>query len=350
MATSTRNAQEILERGKISRARAVHAPCREGGIAQKSAIGPLASRPNRAFMLPTNAIIRGAVVIGELHQARILDAPTLARHEGIDDVFGDLPCAVAQEVHDQLAVAPLRPFDSWADGVFAWVVHVHGAVRAPRPSPKSQGRDVTLADPAERDEDAQTARLDVRLVGVGHDAGVEQGDGFEGELLAEIGADELALIRRGGRTIRHQAAELLVATSQQSIDIAMPILQAGGQDLQLVPHPASSSAKIRSMTLRVRGQSLVSGSSTMNGRRTVRAASGRKDPGRRVTISAIDQPPTQAITASITRPVSSGSRTLIQVAPVLRAGSSLPPGKRASPTKIISLMGTPSTSFSLLMP
>src|SRR5271157_2015890 len=96
---------------------------------------------------------------------------------------------------------------------------------------------MTLADPAERDEDAQTARLDVRLEGMAHDAGVEQGGGFEGELLAEIGTDELALIRRGGRAIRHQAAEFIVATSEQSIDIAMPILQTDGHDLQLVPQP-----------------------------------------------------------------------------------------------------------------
>ena len=46
--------------------------------------------------------------------------------------------------------------------------------------------------------------------------------------------------------------------------------------------------------------------------------------------------PQQAMTASITRPVSSGSRTRMQSTPVLRAGSSLPPGKSASPTKIIS--------------
>jgi hypothetical protein len=53
------NAQEILERGKISRALAVHAPCREGECAENM-IGELAGSSggsnggaNSPFMSPT---------------------------------------------------------------------------------------------------------------------------------------------------------------------------------------------------------------------------------------------------------------------------------------------------------
>src|ERR1700737_5149223 len=58
---------------------------------------------------------------------------------------------------------------------------------------KRQRRDMSFANGTETENEAQATFRCVRLIGVRHDAGVEQGRGFERIFVEKISANQLAL-------------------------------------------------------------------------------------------------------------------------------------------------------------
>src|SRR6267143_145876 len=65
----------------------------------------------------------------------------------------------------------------------------------------------------------------VRLIGVRHDAGVEQGRGFERIFVEKIGADQLALDLREGAVSRQGLFHDVGAGLERLQQIAMPALE-----------------------------------------------------------------------------------------------------------------------------
>src|SRR5579859_2541223 len=99
---------------------------------------------------------------------------------------------------------------------------------------KCQRRHVSLADSAQAENEAQAACRYPRLIGVWHDARIEQCRRFERILVHEVGADELALnFGKGG--MRREGCLHLVGTKLERLQqVAMPALEVLQHIRQLV--------------------------------------------------------------------------------------------------------------------
>ncbi len=139
---------------------------------------------------------------------------------------------------------------------------------------------MAFADGAKAENEAQAAFRRARLVGMRHDAGVEQGRGFERIFLEKIGADELAL-DLGKCAVRGKGILHLVGTGLERLQqIAMPALEIFQHVRQLVAATVGSSASTRStiwlarvLSVGLRSRGSVAG---LNGRTMTRAGSGRR--------------------------------------------------------------------------
>src|SRR3979490_720704 len=82
-----------------------------------------------------------------------------------------------------------------------------------------------FANGTETENEAQTTLRRVRLVGMRHDRGVEQGRGFERVLVEKIGADQLALHYGEAAVIRQRLFHDVGARLERLQQVSMPALE-----------------------------------------------------------------------------------------------------------------------------
>ena len=104
-------------------------------------------------------------------------------------------------------------------------IDTQAAVGCNRAGAKRQRRHMSFADGTQAENEAQSALRRVRLVGVRHDAGVEQSRGFERVFIEEIGADQLAPVLGKGAVGRHGLFHDLGPGLERLQRIAVPALK-----------------------------------------------------------------------------------------------------------------------------
>ena len=82
-----------------------------------------------------------------------------------------------------------------------------------------------FADRAEAENEAQAAFRRAGLVGVRHDAGIEQGRGFERIFVEKIGADQLALDFGKGAVSSQGLFHVVGARLERRQQVAVPALE-----------------------------------------------------------------------------------------------------------------------------
>src|SRR5580704_2786530 len=84
---------------------------------------------------------------------------------------------------------------------------------------------MSFAGGAETENEAQATRRRVRLIGVWHDRGVEQGRGFERIFVEKISADQLALGLGEGAVSRQRLFHDVGARFERLQQVTMPALE-----------------------------------------------------------------------------------------------------------------------------
>src|SRR5690242_8399376 len=79
-------------------------------------------------------------------------------------------------------------------GIAAGRLNAHAERAVPNPGAEGDGGDMALADPAQREDEADRAGLEAGLIPMADDAGVEQRRRLERIFLAEDAADQQLLI------------------------------------------------------------------------------------------------------------------------------------------------------------
>src|SRR3546814_5825474 len=91
--------------------------------------------------------------------------------------------------------------------------------------PERQGRDVAFADRAQAKDEAAASCGDSRLVGVRHDAGIEQRGCFEAVLMKKVGADELTLRLREALVSCEGILHFRGAPFEYCGEVAVPVVE-----------------------------------------------------------------------------------------------------------------------------
>ena len=137
-----------------------------------------------------------------------------------------------------------------------------------------------FADGAKTEDEAQAAFRCAGLVGMRHDAGIEQRRGFERVFVEKIGADQLALDLGKGAVSRQGLFHFVGARFERLQQVAMAALEILQDIGQLAGSGLGSSARTRStiwfarvLSVGLRSRGSVAG---LNGRTITRAGSGRR--------------------------------------------------------------------------
>src|SRR5207248_6684948 len=104
-------------------------------------------------------------------------------------------------------------------------VDSHASVRFERARSERERRDVTFADCPKTENKAQVAFWRSVLIGVGHDARVEQGCRLERIFVEKIGTDKLPLSQCINRTVCERSTHLARTDGELVEKIAVPSLE-----------------------------------------------------------------------------------------------------------------------------
>ena len=154
----------------------------------------------------------GAVVIDEVAQAHVLNALALAGRGREDHRLGDLATALTGQVDDRALAIFLLLRDARRDRRRARWIDDQSAAGRPVAGAESDGRDVTLADAAQRHDEANAPVRRAALIRVDGDAGVEQRRRLKRVFLREVGADQYCAVAVDRTAIDSQAVHLVKAT------------------------------------------------------------------------------------------------------------------------------------------
>ena len=154
-------------------------PCPHLERAEVDARQQLGSRLHAAECGIGAVIGHRAVVIDEAGQPHVLDALALARQHGEEHGLGYGQAAAAMKVDVRVAVRPASSNDRRSRGGTRLIDAELPGRRRPSAGAERHGRDLPLADRAQRHDEPDLAGRQPRLVGVEHRARVEQRGGLE---------------------------------------------------------------------------------------------------------------------------------------------------------------------------
>ena len=163
--------------------------------------------------------------IAEFDKARILDAVRLGFGDGKDHALAD----IFFRIEDQLDIVAVRTgyavANPGAGSEASRRIDGEAAVGSDGAGPKRQRRHMSFADGAQTENEAQAALRRARLVGMRHDARVEQRRRFERIFVEKIGADQLPLVFGKGAVRRQGLLHLVGARLERLQQVAVAALE-----------------------------------------------------------------------------------------------------------------------------
>ena len=157
-------------------------------------------RPDRPAAVGGVGRVEGpAATVVELDEAGVLDAVRLRLRDRKDHALADVALGLEYHFDDIPGRRGNAPLQVWDGRKPRGGIHGHGAVGRDASRSECQRGHVAFPDGTQAHDDTALAALRRGLIRMRDHAGIEQGGGFEGILVQEVGADELALYLRQRR-------------------------------------------------------------------------------------------------------------------------------------------------------